>query len=411
MTQSTQTPPAFGQQEQSTPPAPPDPTPGGHQGPATEIPVRPAGFGLVLFSVAFLFTLVGFTINFLGNATDFFPSPLHPSTSDRSWKTRRLDEAVAAGRAPQVLIMGSSRVMQVQPDYVAALTGKRVFNYGLSAASPLDFLTELRYVLRIGAKPELVIVGIDEVSCSNLLSRYFYQAASHWGLFRSLPMPERIETTSGVLRSIDLHMTWSSFKTVMGGVGPRNRKINRVSAILLDDGYLIYRDKELAREEGTYDLSKQILETVERWNVGMAARGPDAEQALRLRERKLQLFDQFLNLANENGVKVYVMLLPLHPDYAEAISTPAMRELRGAIRQRLERSCNDRGVLFRDFTSLASYDGDPQLFWDGAHQQPENLRRMINTLFGHPPRWVAAPVPSDQELLNHLPPVTTLNTW
>jgi hypothetical protein len=36
---------------------------------------------------------------------------------------------------------------------------------------------------------------------------------------------------------------------------------------------------------------------------------------------------------------------------------------------------------------------------------------MLNAAFDRPSRYVAARVPSDFELLEHLPAVTTLNTW
>jgi hypothetical protein len=227
MTQAPLSPPTV-DPEQRKPAAPSIPT-AGRTGLPAEIPICPAGFGLVLLGTAILFTFGSLTCNILGNETGFFPSPLHPSSSDRSWKTRRLDERIAAGRAPQVLVMGSSRMMQVQPAYVEALTGKTTFNYGVSAATPVDFITQLRYVLRIGAKPEVVIVGVDEASCANFASRYYIQTASHWGLFRSMPIIERVETASDVLKSVDLNTTWSSLKTAVKPVKPRNRKVSRAS--------------------------------------------------------------------------------------------------------------------------------------------------------------------------------------
>jgi len=85
--------------------------------------------------------------------------------------------------------------------------------------------------------------------------------------------------------------------------------------------------------------------------------------------------------------------------------------LRETLRRRLTELSDGRRVIFRDYTSVASYGGDPKLFWDGAHQQPENLRRMLNALFDRDRDWIAARPPSDMQLLNHLPPGTTLDTW
>jgi hypothetical protein len=125
----------------------------------------------------------------------------------------------------------------------------------------------------------------------------------------------------------------------------------------------------------------------------------------------MQLFDQFLALARDNRISVRVMLLPLHPYYERQVMTPQLSILRDQAKRRLDAICRSRGAVFRDFTSLASYDGDPNEFWDGAHQTPENLRRMLNVAFDDAPRFVAVRVTSDFELLEHLPAVTTLNTW
>jgi hypothetical protein len=73
--------------------------------------------------------------------------------------------------------------------------------------------------------------------------------------------------------------------------------------------------------------------------------------------------------------------------------------------------CAERGFRYRDFTSLDSFGGSADEFWDGAHQTPENLRRMINTLFDLPPAQVVAKVPNDFQILENPPAVTTLNTW
>jgi len=373
------------------------------------LPRRPPGFGLVLIGTAVLFVLAGLAANFLGNSTGFFDSPVRPAMSDRSWKTRRLDEAIAAGRAPKVLVMGSSRMMQVRPAYVEGLTGKPCFNYGVSAATPVDFITQLRYVLRRGAKPDLLIVGVDEVACAGLSSRYFYQAMAHWGLLASMPVPERLDAVSGVLRMLTPQSTLQSLVMLWEGK-PRHRKLRQVSSVLMSDGYLLYRDHTLRQAVGTEDLVAEIQRTAQRWSDGLA-REFVPDQALKLNQRKLQLLSEFVELARQNGIEVRVVLLPLHPDYERLVFNDDMRVLRETLRRRLSELSDGRRVIFRDYTSVASYGGDPKQFWDGAHQQPENLRRMLNALFDRDRDWIAARPPSDMQLLNHLPPGTTLDTW
>src|SRR5207245_349761 len=92
----------------------------------TDTPAPPAaeprkGFIFCYFASFLLVLLAVYGVNFAGNGTGLFPSPWRPGMSERGWKTRRFDDLVKAGHAPKVLIMGSSRTMQIQPAYLAAI--------------------------------------------------------------------------------------------------------------------------------------------------------------------------------------------------------------------------------------------------------------------------------------------------
>ena len=106
--------------------------------------------------------LVVFGINFLGNANSVMPSPYRMPASELAWKTRRLEEMIQTEGPPQILILGSSRSLQMKPALIRAITGKKTFNYSLSAGKILDSLAQLRYAIKIGAKPEMLILNIDE---------------------------------------------------------------------------------------------------------------------------------------------------------------------------------------------------------------------------------------------------------
>ena len=105
------------------------------------------------------------------------------------------------------------------------------------------------------------------------------------------------------------------------------------------------------------------------------------------------------------------MLLPAHPDFEKIAFNRRALSMRSKLSRMLAEACSRRGFTYRDFTSLASYDADPDEFWDGMHQTPENCRRMINVLFGHRPGDVLIKLPSDLELLKSLPPINSFTTW
>ncbi len=167
------------------------------------------------FSGIYLLACLGtvlavFAVNLLGNTTNFFPSPLHPPMSERAWKTRRLDEAVAASRAPRVIILGDSRVMQIQPAYVRAVTGKTTFNFGVSVATPTDFLAQLRYLLKIHGKPDLILVGVDEFTLAPHLRPSQVEILGHVGLFSEVPCPDNLQIIGRALSLCSFRTTRDS---------------------------------------------------------------------------------------------------------------------------------------------------------------------------------------------------------
>ncbi len=351
-------------------------------------------FGLLALAVS---------VNVVGNSTNLFPSSLFPPLTDRAWKTRRLDEAVRDRRPPEVIILGSSRVMQIQPKYVEAVTGKRAFNYGVAVATPIDYLTQLRYLLSIGCRPKMILLGVDEFAFRFGYGRGGAQTLGHLGLFQEMPYPENRDAIATAFESIDLGTTQDSLLRFMR---KRKRNLEDAGDVLLDDGYLIFVNFVRKKEEGTFDLAANIAADVKHEDLT----GDLQDALLRQNPRKLAVFKEFLSLAQAEGIEVRVMFLPLHPDFERQRLTERLAKARLAMTQNLQTICSRYGVLYRDFTNLGSYDGDPNEFYDAVHQSPVNSRRMINALFSIKASDVVADLPGDSYILKHLPPVTTLTT-
>ncbi|MDQ2730041.1 MAG: hypothetical protein M3Y56_00140, partial [Armatimonadota bacterium] len=97
--------------------------------------------------------------------------------------------------SPDILILGSSRVMTIAPEDVQAQTGQSAFNAGTGAASPLDSCAVFRYALEsLHWHPRELILGIDvngfnhpfanqAVLATQELSPYLPRAAKWAGLW------------------------------------------------------------------------------------------------------------------------------------------------------------------------------------------------------------------------------------
>src|SRR6185436_4376947 len=111
----------------------------------------------ISFAAGFVLTcLAVITLHVLGNPDQLFPSPLVPAHSQRSWKSRHLQTLVDQGKSPQVVVLGSSRMRQVSPAQIEAITGLRTFNYAVGGASCVESLAQLKSLLRRGIKPQML---------------------------------------------------------------------------------------------------------------------------------------------------------------------------------------------------------------------------------------------------------------
>ena len=65
-------------------------------------------------------------------------------------------------KAPPGLILGSLRVMQVEPAYLEVKTGCSFYNAGVNSATAEDYLAMLRfYINTFHQPPRMILLGID----------------------------------------------------------------------------------------------------------------------------------------------------------------------------------------------------------------------------------------------------------
>jgi len=369
---------------------------------------RPKAFAAMFMASLGVCLLGIIAVNWIGNGKEVFFSPLCPTNTERAWKTRRIIEAVQRGTPPQVLMLGSSRMMEIQPEYIRAITGKRTFNYAVSSATPVDYLAQLRFALRAHAKPDMIILGIDEfVFCNTSVPDL--RLLGQKELFVEVPFPENLNIIGRSLEGITIKDTACSLLNLTRLGRRPSRSLGEVDSVLIEDGYLVQIEKEKKKAAKKYDLL-QAMEITEIYYNEAYGISKSNHPFRNLSLRRIELFREFLDLAHSNGIDVRVMLLPLHPVFEERIFSQELQEIRQKLDDFLRECCGQRGIPYRNFSKLESFCGDPNEFWDGSHQTPINLCRMVNALFDLDPRKEVVRLPTNLEIANHLPAVTTLKT-
>ena len=82
------------------------------------------------------------------------------------------------------------------------MTGKRAFNFGVSAAGPVDFLTQLNFLIANKAAPKTILLGLDESAFAAVTSQYELQTVAHWWLFKRAPFPENVGLLTRALGNV-----------------------------------------------------------------------------------------------------------------------------------------------------------------------------------------------------------------
>jgi len=324
------------------------------------------GFTFVFVSTFLLLSLTALAINVLGNDNGAFPSPLFPSELPAAKESRELEALVQTGAPPEALIFGSSRVMGIETGQLQAITGLQTFNYGVYGAQPAIYLAQLRYALRLGVRPKVVILGVDEFSFGekNPLGQMDLQMTGDIGLFREVAFPDNLEIAARQLKSMRPMSTWHSL----------------VRLLRVDKSK---KSQDFGWSPDAVTLEARISEHAKKLFGDHP--GDDLIESTRVCRRKIEDFREFLALSEAHGAEVRVVLLPMHPEFERLVLTRGLVEVREELHRQLGQICAEFGAIYMDFRKLDRYHGDASEFTDGTHQTSVNLRRMTNVLFGKDP--------------------------
>lgn len=365
---------------------------------------QPTGprFAIIFLATCLSLVVTSLLINYVGNADDLFPSTIHPALSDRAWKTRRLERMVSSETPPAVLILGSSRMMQIDPAYVEAVTRKKTYNYAVTGGNILDCLATYRYARRLGIRPLTILMNVDEEMLLEGSSLANTRLAGHAGLFGELPSDEQRKLALQVLRGLDWGTTARSLGRLWrNDVQDNGKTLQQSKFIFLENGYRINPARVFAKTSGSFDLSREIEADVTGVDA-LRRRGLRFDQVRAFSPKRLEYLQELMSSAHDDRITMYVVITPIHPSATESEVGDTRKRFLAPLQAHLQSECRTYGCIYRDFSDMASFAGDPNEFWDSLHQTPVNMRRMTNALFGLDPKRPVIDLPSEVEILRQL---------
>jgi hypothetical protein len=324
----------------------------------------------VLLTVACLLVQVAF--NLLVNPWGLYPTGvLQARLVDERYKKCALLQQ--AEPAPQQLILGTSRVMRFEPEYLAKHTGLTTFNAAIPGAVPVDLLVLYRYAADgVGAPIKSVVLGVDPLIFFEGTANY-QAIESNPQLRRFLPERETLVTDVGslalLLSPAQLKDSWRSIGHALGWGKNDERNLWRVFEA---DGFQSRNYQDPARERQGWTL-EPIVQT----QLKKGYMNPRDPNPIAFRD-----FDLLLSLLRERNVQTLVLLTPTVGLVREHWQHTGFVAREQTVRDQIAAVARQRGARVVDFSTVEDFAGDPREFYDAIHPTVPNTRRMIDAIYG-----------------------------
>lgn len=307
----------------------------------------------------------------------------------------KLDLMEELPAAPDVLVLGSSRSMQLDPADVERISGASAFNGAVSGGTSEDAYLYARYAADLWADepegyPHLVIGVVNDVL------RDSGTAALDPRLRRYLPRARRtrppLEAATELLQLRTVQAALRAVRHVVprdgiGSIADPTGGADRVDAGLAREGRQKNNRRDLLdargmspadEEEGT--LAQRIERQMDQYLRAAFAEG-DAFDGVD--ERGLSLLRRTIALANEHGGVPTLWVTPFHPEARRRLPAEYDRRDR-AFRAAIDELRGDPSLRFEfvDLDELRTFGGEPSGFHDGIHMSTANTARVLSHLHG-----------------------------
>ena len=319
-------------------------------------------------------------LNFLVNPYAQYPSHILPPMVQTS-RAEKVELFHACRNLPEGLVLGSSRTLKMEPDYLAAKTGVSFFNAGVNYGRVEDALAWLRYYETVaGHAPEIIVFGIDVASFSEgpIDSRLLNQRE----LIREVPDAVRWKDRTQVLRDL---VSWQQMKYSCQSLVKAFRTSHGASVAQQEkdeffrpDGLLVYRTRERQFAEGTYDITP-ALRYNEREYRAIFSKFSGIDPLRR------DLMRTFAAHCQRKSIRLVAYLTPMHPRLLSYLvtSTP-YAERKSEVWEFLSELSHEYTFDLVDMSRVDDFGGSPDLFVDGIHPLEANTRLIVDKLMASP---------------------------
>jgi hypothetical protein len=277
------------------------------------------------------------------------------------------------GSPPQLVVLGSSRSLKVQPSYLRRLTGESVFNAGVRDATPVEEYALIHFIHDRFPDANIHWLWLLDVESfrNDTISPELLDSSA------LAPYVSRTDRLTSRLHGIVDLLSWTALKDSLSSIRASHHT-SRPS--LSGPDMTAHRLRHLiARSEG-FTADGFYTRIDYDWAKGMSkyrAMYGDGSLYTHLHTLPKTYLERALRDLNRWAEAPVIVLTPMHPKLMRELAPVGWA---GRHRDLVDYLAHLRATYrfrFLDFTSIRSFGGDPNGFYDPVHMREPNLYRML----------------------------------
>lgn len=270
---------------------------------------------------------------------------------------------------PQAIILGSSRVYQIDPRCVTELTGLPAFNFGVGNGNAEVWYAIWRFIRDHGRAPvRELMIGVEadafdthtdhRMEIAPYLSKYVGHSGLSWGEATRLLFGE--DAFKSGLRTLWHHL--------------RPMRLER-PYYFGPDGLQFDAARDELIQRGTYAFEAETAKQAAR------LQGLAADRFDELSPARVALFRTVLRDARAAGATIDVFVTPISPVLARARSYSQIPQREAELDVLLSQLERDGMLRYHRMAEVEDLGGNLEGFYDGGHMTPTTAAKVLLRLF------------------------------
>ena len=343
-----------------------------------EMPVaagkRARGFILFIIVAALLLMTSVAVVNALVDPYGILGTGVFPTatTSDRSVKADLIEKLK---QAPQLIVLGSSRSMRYDPEYLQQKTGLRTFNAGVNiigGAADVWAMTNYlhdrfpqshpRYLWLVDVETFTTTVK-ESLTAEPRLARYLDKTTGTAGRAGS-----ELTTIGDDLKSLLSWATTRDSLRILAHQSTASAKEQAFRRQFRPNGGIAA--KTMSPAERQHQTAESLARYTLLYQTAYHAIDPQAQRYV----------EQTLALLNQSGSEPLIVLTPLSPMFQQKLGPLGWYDRHQQVVDFFSSLASRYRFTFADMTSVSTWSGSPTEFFDGVHPSYPNIHTLIDFL-------------------------------